>query len=665
MNISGNANGSVQVLDLLRKPIPTATLTVDSLSIDNSLLGTLTAKSVYSIEDKLLNVSASLMGNNNDVLIKGKYNTSTENESFDFNAQIKKIELGFVNPFLKGIVSNTKGIASGNLKLTGNADKPNLTGKLNLQEANSTVDFLNMNLSLKNQDIVFSENRIELGNLTIYDKNDNTATARGHIYHTNLTKFGFDINIDTDKFEFMNTTAATSGQFYGKAFGSAKVSIKGPINNLVFDIKAQTQKNTKISIAVSGGKDVSEYTFFRFVDKDNPEVNMVRQYAKRSTGVEFNIDLTATPDAEIDLVLSTEQGDIISARGEGNLKITFDKNQELSIIGNYMVTEGEYLFSMQNVISKRFKIDRGSQIVWAGNPYDARLAITASYSLRASTYDLIEDIVRSSNERMQQARIRLLVQLLLNIGGSISDPEITFDIKIPDADPAIRTAVNSKLDFIRLDKNLFDQQVVGLLVLNKFLPVQNAGQNADNTSNFVSGASNTVSEFVSNQLSNYLSDWLSNFVTDLQLDVNYRTYQSGLEGEGTTDFESRRELQLALSKSFLNNRVFVDVGGNFDFSGASGEGTPTNQRGNNVAGDFEIQYALTPDGRYKLKAFSRGEYDVFTERNRNRTGIGIQYKKEFDNWKELTAPVENKSNRKKKRKAEKENMLKEEEDLKD
>jgi len=118
MNISGNANGSVQVLDLLRKPIPTATLTVDSLSIDNSLLGTLTAKSVYSIEDKLLNVSASLMGNNNDVLIKGKYNTSTENESFDFNAQIKKIELGFVNPFLKGIVSNTKGIASGNLKLT-------------------------------------------------------------------------------------------------------------------------------------------------------------------------------------------------------------------------------------------------------------------------------------------------------------------------------------------------------------------------------------------------------------------------------------------------------------------------------------------------------------------------------------------------------------------
>jgi hypothetical protein len=406
---------------------------------------------------------------------------------------------------------------------------------------------------------------------------------------------------------------------------------------------------------------VSEYTFFRFVDKDNPEANIIRQYAKRSTGVEFNIDLSVTPDAEVDLVLSTEQGDIISARGEGNLKIVFDKNQELSIIGNYTVTEGEYLFSMQNVISKRFKIDRGSQIVWAGNPYDARLAITASYSLRASPYDLIEDIVRTSNERMQQARIRLLVLLLLNIGGSISDPEITFDIRIPDADPAIRTAVNSKLDFIRLDKNLFDQQVVGLLVLNKFLPVQNAGQNSDNTGSFVTGASNTVSEFVSNQLSNYLSDWLSNFVTDLQLDVNYRTYQSGFEGEGTTDFESRRELQLALSKSFLNNRVFVDVGGNFDFSGASGEGTtPVTQRGNNVAGDFEIQYALTPDGRYKLKAFSRGEYDVFTERNRNRTGVGVQYKKEFNNFKELIAPVENKSSRRKKKKEILDAIIKEE-----
>lgn len=667
LNINGNANGRADIFDVLRKPIPTATVVIDSLSLDNNLLGNLNVRSLFSQKDKTLNLNASLIGEQNHIDIKGNYFAAPENQTMRFDAQVKKLDLAIANTFLKGIISETRGTASGNLLLSGKTDKLNLTGKLNIKDVGSTVDFLNTKLNINNHDIVFSENRIELGNLTVLDNNGNTATAKGHIYHTHLEKFGFNISIDTDKFEFMNTTAAESGQFYGKAYGSAKVLIRGLLNNLVFDIKAVTQKNTKVSIAVSGGKDISEYTFFRFVDKSNPEEVRERQYAKASTGVDFNIDLTATPDAEVDLVLSSEQGDVITAKGEGNLKIVFDKNQELSIIGNYTVTEGEYLFSMQNVISKKFKIDRGSQIVWAGDPYDARLAITASYGLRASPYDLIEDIVRSNNERMQQARIRLLVQLLLNIGGSISDPEISFDIRIPDADPAIRAAVNSKLDFIRLDKNLFDQQVVGLLVLNKFLPVQNAGQNADNTSNFVSGASNTVSEFVSNQLSNYLSDWLSNFVTDLQLDVNYRTYQSGLQSDNgaTDDFESRRELQLALSKSFLNNRIYVDIGGNFDFSGNTGDAAVTNPRGNNIAGDFEIQYALTPDGRYKLKAFSRGEYDVFTERNRNRTGVGVQYKKEFSNWKDLTTPTENRSNRKKKRKAEKEQMRKEEEPVAD
>ena len=665
LNISGNANGRADIFDALRKPVPTATMVIDSLSLDNNLLGNMNIRSLYSQAEKVLNVNTQLLGENNNVAVLGKYFFTPENENLRFDAEIEKLDLAIANVFLKGIFSDTKGTGSGKLTLFGTPEKLNLTGKVNVKEVGSTVSFLNTKLNIANHDIVFAENKIELGNLTITDNNGNTAKAKGHIYHNHLQKFGFNINIDTDQFEFMNTTAAASSQFYGKAYGSAKVLIRGLLNNLVFDIKAVTQKNTKVSIAVSGGKDVSEYTFFRFVDKSKPEMVKERQYAKPSTGVDFNIDLTATPDAEVDLVLSSEQGDVIKAKGDGNLKIVYDKNQELSIIGTYTVSEGEYLFSMQNVISKKFKIDKGSQIVWAGNPYDARLAITASYNLRASPYDLIEDIVRSNNERMQQARIRLLVQLLLNIGGSISDPDISFDIKIPDADPAIRTAVNSKLDFIRLDKNLFDQQVVGLLVLNKFLPVQNAGQNADNSGSFVTGASNTVSEFVSNQLSNYLSDWLSNFVTDLQLDVNYRTYQSGLQSDNgaTDDFESRRELQLALSKSFLNNRIYVDIGGNFDFSGTSSQGvTNNNQRGNNIAGDFEIQYALTPDGRYKLKAFSRGEYDVFTERNRNRTGIGIQYKKEFSDWKDLTTPTENRSNRKKKRKAEKQQMLKNEEE---
>ncbi len=652
LNISGNANGSITVLDVLGSPIPTAFVEIDSLSLSNQSLGNFKAISNYNASLKQLDINSILKSEINDVIVKGNYYLAETPDSFNFNAQVKQLDISPVQVFLAGIVSETKGLANGNLTLNGNVDKPLLTGKLNIKDVGATVDYLNLALRIKEGEVYFKEDRIDLGSLIINDNSDNVATAKGNIFHNNLNDFRFDIAVNTNRFEFMNTTAANNSQFYGKAYANANVIIKGPLNNLNFDIKATTLKNTKVSISVSESKDVNQYTFYRFIDKDNPEKIKERKYAKAASGVDFNIDLTATPDADVDLVLSSEQGDIITARGDGNLKINYDKFGELSIIGTYTVTEGEYMFSMQNVISKKFQIDKGSQIVWAGSPYDARLAITAAYQLRASPYDLIEDLVRSSNDKLQQARIRVLVRLLLNIGGSISSPDISFDIKVPDADPAIRSALNSKLDFIKLEQSELDKQVVGLLVLNKFLPPYAFGSNdAGATGNVTAGVSNTVSEFVSNQLSNYLSDWLSKFVTDVQLDINYRTYQQGMATDGGSDeFESRRELQLALSKSLLNDRVFIDIGGNFDFGGggtATDGQTNSNQRGNNVAGDFEIQYAITPDGRYKLKAFRRGEYDIFSERNRNRTGIGVQYKKEFNDFKDLVTPSENKKRRKK------------------
>jgi hypothetical protein len=47
-------------------------------------------------------------------------------------------------------------------------------------------------------------------------------------------------------------------------------------------------------------------------------------------------------------------------------------------------------------------------------------------------------------------------------------------------------------------------------------------------------------------------------------------------------------------------------------------------------GDFQIQYSLTPDGRWRAKAFNRTNYDYFNSRNNNRTGIGLSYSQEFD-----------------------------------
>ena len=47
--------------------------------------------------------------------------------------------------------------------------------------------------------------------------------------------------------------------------------------------------------------------------------------------------------------------------------------------GDYTITEGSYLFTLQNIINKRFIIENGSTIQWTGEPLDARLNINAVY----------------------------------------------------------------------------------------------------------------------------------------------------------------------------------------------------------------------------------------------------------------------------------------------
>jgi hypothetical protein len=91
-----------------------------------------------------------------------------------------------------------------------------------------------------------------------------------------------------------------------------------------------------------------------------------------------------------------------------------------------------------------------------------------------------------------------------------------------------------------------------------------------------------------------------------------------------------------LSKRFFDNRIYVNIGGNFGL-GTNQDPTELTGRNNNVAGDFEIEYALTADGRFRIKAFQRPDYDIVSGRNIAETGVGLFYSQEFDSLGELVA----------------------------
>jgi phosphoenolpyruvate-protein kinase (PTS system EI component) len=60
------------------------------------------------------------------------------------------------------------------------------------------------------------------------------------------------------------------------------------------------------------------------------------------------------------------------------------------------------------------------------------------------------------------------------------------------------------------------------------------------------------------------------------------------------------------------------------------------QNANNIIGDFSAEYKITEDGKLRVKAFNVSNQSDIERTSSNYTqGIGLFYRKEFDNFSDL------------------------------
>jgi hypothetical protein len=136
-------------------------------------------------------------------------------------------------------------------------------------------------------------------------------------------------------------------------------------------------------------------------------------------------------------------------------------------------------------------------------------------------------------------------------------------------------------------------------------------------------AASTGSELLSNRVSEFLNTYFGNLtgIRDLQLGLNYRPANQN----------NNEAVDLALSKQFFNNKITVD--GNF--------GVNNNQVKNssNIIGDVNVDYKLSEDGKYRLKAFNRSNDNtqIATAGGPFTQGVGIFYREEFETFNQLFA----------------------------
>ena len=243
---------------------------------------------------------------------------------------------------------------------------------------------------------------------------------------------------------------------------AALPGIRGNPEKITFNVSARTEDNTEFFVPLNSSEIVSDYPYIVFVNTKKEEAAAREReniFLKKdeSSKIELNFDLEVTPAAEVQLIMDATAGDVIRGTGAGNLNISLNTRGDLKMAGVYVIENGDYLFTLGNILNKRFSVEEGGTISWNGAIEDANINIRAIYRLKASLYDIYPD---------EAFRARIPVECLLSLSEKLMNPVIKFDINLPTADEEtkeyLKLAINTEEELSR--------QFLYLLVMNSFYP---------------------------------------------------------------------------------------------------------------------------------------------------------------------------------------------------
>ena len=629
IDIKGVINGDIAFHDLYGTPDFIASINIKDLMFNQDKLGQLNISSTYDSEKDAISayaeiVSTGIKGTVTPLIINGFYYPNSTDNNYDLTVDANKVHLKWLETYLSGFASHMDGYATGRMRMTGSTAKPELNGKLNVTDAKMKIDYLNSEYSF-NGDIELNKNEIIFddillrGNNSIAPKN-NKALLSGKIYHSLFSKMRLAMILKLDNFVCLNTTETDNSLYYGNAIATGTLKLSGPIDNIIMNVDARTEKGTAIFIPLTNPEELSDNSFITFVQpqilkskQPSPYSLLPTEYKVNLNGIQLNFDLDVTPDAEIQLVFDQKIGDAITAHGSGNIKLEINTNGSFNMYGDYVVQDGNYLFTLKKVLNKKFMIVNGGRISWNGNPYDGAIALQAVYNVRTAVDILRPDIPATGKKISVDCNIFLKDFLLKpDVEFSISFPERTNDFSLEPYKVAIDQDLN--------------KQVVSLLVLRSFTTPPQYSAELYSTNASTNPYISNSTEMVFDQVSNLLSQ----IYKDVDVDVKYH------QGDQmTTD-----QVEVALATQLFNNRLLInsDLGiGGVSRLNPNGTITPTpnpttNSTSNSqIVGDVNLEYKITPDGKLRAKAFNKSNiYEYFDYSAPYTQGVGIFYRKEFD-----------------------------------
>ncbi len=606
VEFSGLATGGGYIRSVFGEMEADGELTVQQFEFQQGRMGTLHAQVEWNKEKEQIDIHAtSDDGPDAQTLIDGY--VSPERNFIELGIEAQGTHLDFARSFMSSFISQLNGHAKGKVVLAGPLDHLNITGQL-VVNGLAHVTPLGCSYELRNDSIILKPNEITLSHFPVYDINNTEAMMTGAIHHDELTNLTFDLFINANNLLAYHFDDFGTDTFYGTAFASGNVAIRGRHDGVSIDADITPQRGTVFVYNAASPDAINNQEFIQW-KSDKAKRSQKAAKTEEDTfrdDLILRMKINTTPNGTIRLLMDPSTNDYITLRGNGIIQATYYNKGSFTMFGTYRVTEGTYGLTIQNIIHKNFTFNEGGTIVFSGDPYDAALNLQAQHVVNGvSLSDL--NVGKSFSNTVR-------VNCLMNITGQPKQPILDFDLEMPnvnaDEQQMVRSIINSEEEM--------NQQVIYLLAVGRFYP--QAENNAETTQDSPSKTSLAMQSLLSGTISGQINTVLSRVVKSNQWNFG-ANISTGDEGWNNAEYEG------LISGRLLNNRLLIN--GQFGYRDKATRATPS------FIGDFDIRYLLTPTGNLAMKVYNQSNDRYFTRSSLNTQGVGIIIKKDFNGFSDL------------------------------
>ena len=601
--LQGNINGEVNFKQNDNIFQPTSSIVIDNLNVNKTDLGTLNFEIEGDESLKKFTINSNLENQNFESFnANGSFQIVNKETILDLKLKFEKFNIATLNSLGGEVLSNIRGSISGNSSIEGNLKKPNINGRLFLDDAGITIPYLNVDYALSNNTIIdLTDEKFLFRNNTLTDTKYGTiGKLNGSIEHNNFADWKLDLAINSKRLLALDTQDREDTAYFGTAFIDGVATIKGPTNSLFIKVAAKSEKGTAIKIPINNAESVSDNVFLHFVtaqEKYNLE-NGITDNTRNYNGLELEFDFDITPDAEVEVILDRNTGHGMKGKGYGSLLFKINTLGKFNMWGDFQAYEGTYNFKYGGLIDKKFAVKKGGSITWEGNPMRAQLNLEAVYKTTANPAVLLDN--SSFNTKVP-------VEVIIGIRGDLTSPEPDFNIEFPTVSNVLKSEIQYKLN----DKDVRQTQALYLLSSGGFLSPEGVSQ-ADFSGSLFETASSILGGIIQSDDEKF------------KVGLNFIGADRRIGKETDGRF-------VATISSKINERITINGKLGVPFGGINESA---------IVGDVEILYRVNEDGTLNLRIFNKENDINYIGQGIGYTqGLGLSYEVDFDTFKEFVNKI--------------------------